>query len=104
MITTKCDRQIDHSKCSKNVRDLALASWFVFLENNEIESATDNSAELIIMTNYKPEPYEGLTEIKLKSWTMGEETFVYRVDFDKSWDTFEKWQKVLSVYNDNNAS
>ncbi|KQH86747.1 hypothetical protein AMR76_06560 [Vibrio furnissii] len=82
----------------------AQGGWFGFVSKSVIRGDCSNEAELIIATNYRPDSIDGLVEIELSySNFVGKNTFINRVDFDASWDNIEKWQRVLSVYGQNDT-
>lgn len=78
--------------------DINEKGWYGFVPKEELTIETENEAELIIATTYKPDFNKNFKEIKIK-----EENFIgspgntntYVIEYDISWNSLDKWRENL---------
>lgn len=72
--------------------------WFGFVPKQEIEYETDNQAELIVATTYKPSLSDDFAAVKMiEANFIGSpgKTNAWVIKFDENWNNVEKWRQEL---------
>ena len=81
--------------------DIDEKGWFGFVPKQEIEFESDNGAELIVVTTYKPSLSGDFVEVKLRDTNFigaPGKTNAWVIKFDENWNNVEKWREQLSPF------
>ncbi len=81
--------------------DIQQQGWFGFVRAVEIKDKTDNDAEFIIASTYKPELSDDFQEVQLKGDNFigaPGNTNSWVINFDCNWNSVEIWREKLSPY------